>query len=251
MSERPSIPVPTPLVPPPGGPVRPAHLMPAHVYAAERDWGGYFDALGHLPARETTLRAVALFDADGRADAGAGMGRVAIDLGCGDGRDTLELLARGWRVVAVDSSAEGLARLEARTPEERRGNLRTVMATFEELGAGGEEGARLLGVEAGGGVDLVNASFALPFCAPGAFPGLWSLVRRSVRPGGRFAGQFFGPRDDWAKLPDRTHHSEAEIRNTLLAGFEIEFWQEEDRPTKGAEHPKHWHLFHVVGKRRH
>jgi hypothetical protein len=69
-------------------------------------------------------------------------------------------------------------------------------------------------------------------------------------PQGRFAGQFFGMSDDWATLPDRTHHSEEEIRNTLLAGFDIEFWQEENRPTTNTDHPKYWHLFHVVACRR-
>nr|WP_312508672.1 class I SAM-dependent methyltransferase [Pseudomonas luteola] len=39
---------------------------------------------------------------------------VALDLGCGTGRDTLELLARGWDVIAVDAQAEALERLSIR-----------------------------------------------------------------------------------------------------------------------------------------
>ena len=47
---------------------------------------------------------------------GPGADRLAVDLGCGDGTDTLELLRRGWRVHAVDSSAGGLRRLQERLP---------------------------------------------------------------------------------------------------------------------------------------
>jgi tellurite methyltransferase len=238
--------VPPPLVPAPGAPTRPAHLLPAHVYASQRDWPAYFDALGHLAARETLLRAIALFDAqiDAQFDAQPppDSPRTALDLGCGDGRDTLELLARGWHVTAIDSSREGLARLEARTPQVQRPRLTTLLATFEALA----DGPALASTH----FDLVNASFALPFCPPQCFGALWTLIRSTIKPQGRFAGQFFGMSDDWATLPDRTHHTEEEIRNTLLAGFDIEFWQEENRPTTSTDHPKHWHLFHVVACRR-
>jgi SAM-dependent methyltransferase len=227
---------PAPLVPPPGPATRPAHLLPAHVYARDRDWNAYFDALGHLPARDTLLRAIARFDAEGVLEAAQNR-RSAIDLGCGDGRDSLELIARGWHVLAIDSSAEGVARLTARARElGLPGYLTTRHAAFEGLTLGA--------------TDLVNASFALPFCAPSAFPALWAQIEGSIRVGGRFAGQFFGPNDDWASLPDRSHHSEAQVRDDLLQNFEIEHWQEEDRPTTNAEHPKRWHLFHVVARKR-
>jgi tellurite methyltransferase len=75
--------------------------------------------------------------------------------------------------------------------------------------------------------DLVNASFALPFCEPRHFPALWSRIVAAVRPGGRIAGQFFGARDSWALLPDRTHHTREEVLQ-LLEGFEIEMMTEEE-----------------------
>ena len=72
----------------------------------------------------------------------------------------------------------------------------------------------------------------------------------AIRPGGRFAGQFFGDRDTWASLPGRTHHSRDEVM-TLLEGFEIELMNEEEKDDPPElRSPKHWHLFHVVAKKR-
>ena len=42
---------------------------------------------------------------------GAGDGRLAVDLGCGEGTDALALLDRGWSVLAVDIEPAGLASL--------------------------------------------------------------------------------------------------------------------------------------------
>ena len=46
--------------------------------------------------------------------------------------------------------------------------------------------------------DLVNASFSLPFGAPYRFEEVWRRIVDSLRPGGRFCGQLFGDRDEWA-----------------------------------------------------
>ena len=59
-------------------------------------WVRYFAAAGDAP-RDTLLRALELHEAEGRSPG------TAVDLGCGGGRDALELLRRGWRVLAVDA----------------------------------------------------------------------------------------------------------------------------------------------------
>ncbi len=46
-----------------------------------------------------------------------GAGGVAWDVACGAGRNALHLAAAGWRVLAVDRSAEGLRRLRRRAHE--------------------------------------------------------------------------------------------------------------------------------------
>jgi SAM-dependent methyltransferase len=63
---------------------------------------------------------------------GAGQDRLAIDLGCGEGTDALELLARGWLVLAVDAEPAGLALLQARIPPAAAGRIRVLYASFAE-----------------------------------------------------------------------------------------------------------------------
>ncbi|MCE7974604.1 MAG: class I SAM-dependent methyltransferase [Leptolyngbya sp. PLA1] len=203
-------------------------LLPAHVYAGRRDWRGYFDALASLPPRDTLLRALALR---------AGPPGHALDVGCGDGRDAAHLASLGWTVLAIDSSEEGLRRLHERLSPDLRARVRTQLAPFDRMTP---EPA-----------DLVCASFSLPFCEPAHFPALWQSITSSLRPGGFFAGQLFGDRDDWASLPDRTHHSPDAAR-ALFRDFDILFWQEEDRESRvdPARHPKHWHVYHIVARKR-
>ena len=72
-------------------------------------WGRYYEAAKGGGPRETLRLALDLFESEG------GWGeRRAVDLGCGEGRDTLELLRRGWRVLAIDDEREAIERLRAR-----------------------------------------------------------------------------------------------------------------------------------------
>jgi len=96
--------------------------------------------------------------------------------------------------------------------------------------------------------DLVNASFALPFCRRELFPELWKQIVASLRPGGRFCGQLFGEHDDWAGS-GVVVHTRDEVRE-LLAPFDVERLDEVDEDggtTVGTR--KHWHLYHVVARR--
>jgi hypothetical protein len=203
--------------------------MRAQDYSEVEDWPGYFEAVLGKPPRETLVAALDAFARE------SFIGGFAIDLAAGEGRDTLELLTRGWRVVATDAHPEAFSYLWPRVPEAVKPRLTTVVATFDNTPFAP--------------CDLVNASFALPFCEPRHFLELWFRIVSAIRPGGRFAGQFFGDRDSWASLPGRTHHSQDEVVH-LLQSFEIEMMRTEERDD-GPEvrHPKHWQLFHVVARK--
>jgi SAM-dependent methyltransferase len=177
--------------------------------------------------RETLLQALDAFEAEGRPPG------LAVDLGCGAGRDALELLRRGWRVVAVDAEPAAIELLlENPDAAAAGGRLATMVAGFAD--AQWRE------------VDLVNASFSLPFCRPVEFERTWARIIASLEPGGRFCGQLFGDRDGWAPAADMTFHSRAQV-DELLEGLDVERVEEreEDGQTAVGD-PKRWHLYHVV-----
>ena len=98
--------------------------------------------------------------------------------------------------------------------------------------------------------DLVNASFALPFCGPEHFRALWERVVASLRPGARFCGQLFGDRDEWASAhAEMTFHTREEVER-LLSDLDVERLDEVEEDGSTAFEPvKHWHVFHVVARR--
>ena len=204
--------------------------MMSQDYSEVEDWSGYFASVLGKGPRETLVTALDSFSKEGFS------GGVGVDIAAGEGRDTLELLSQGWSVVATDNHPEAFPLLWSRVPELQKLRLTTKEVDFAEMQVPN--------------CDLVNASFALPFCEPEHFSVLWKRIVTAIRPGGRFAGQFFGDRDTWASLPGRSHHSQEEVME-LLEGFEIEMMKVEERDDPpNIRSPKHWQMFHVVAKKR-
>ncbi|MGE5147808.1 MAG: class I SAM-dependent methyltransferase [Candidatus Eiseniibacteriota bacterium] len=192
-------------------------------------WRDYYQRTGERPPRETLLSALDSWDSAGRTPG------QAVDLGSGTGRDTIELLRRGWSVLAIDAEPDAIAGLEARPDLPPGARLETKVARFEETDWPA--------------CDLVNASFALPLCPPETFPRLWQRIVERLRPGGRFAGQLYGDRDSWVGRPGMTFLSRAEAL-ALLAPLEVElFREEEDDGVTPRGKAKHWHIFHIVARK--
>jgi SAM-dependent methyltransferase len=194
------------------------------------DWEGYYTAIEGRAARPLLSETLALMSAS-KPD---GLGRVAIDLGCGDGTETRELLARGWRVVAIDKTPAAIARVRASVPAEDRARLTAIAAVFTEVELPP--------------ADLIYAGLSLPFCDPASFGELWPRISVAVREDGWFAGHFFGPRDSWAGRADMTFLSRAEVC-ALLTDFRIEAYQEQDEDGDSFAGRKHWHVFHVIARK--
>lgn len=232
-------------------------------FAAEMDWPGYFEAVANKPARETLVKALELFEKEVAAKprrAGAGGGAkprelAAVDIGCGEGRDTRELLSRAgpvrWSVMAADGSGKGLAILEASIKRGDRGRVLISQCVMEDLPRAYAGGVRVGGrARVLRRVDLVNASFSLPFCKPAALPKVWVWIDGLIRPGGRFAGQVFGDRDTWAYARKTTGIPRKRL-DEMFRGFVFEELREEekdDRTTMGEL--KHWHVYHIVARKR-
>ena len=194
------------------------------------DWAAYYAKTGTRPPRKTLIFALDRFDAEGRPE-----NAFAADLGSGSGRDTIEILRRGWPVLAVDSAPEAIEQLTARPDLPEGARIETQNCRYEDMKLPP--------------CDLVNAAFSLPLCPKEAFPEVWAKIVGALRPGGRFSGQLYGDRDSWAGDPTMTHLTRAEAER-LLDGLEVEmFEEEEDDSVTPRGMAKHWHIFHIVARK--
>jgi tellurite methyltransferase len=196
------------------------------------DWSAYFRNTMHIEEPHTALLQAIKYFTEEQKKPG-----FAIDLGCGAGRDTLFLLKEGWRVFATDASSEAIDIVMKRVPKDKLGSLTVSASPFSETVFPDQ-------------LDLVNANRSLPFCPPEDFPALWKNIVDRLVIGGRFTGQFFGDRDEWASIPGRSHQTYQEVMKLLEDHFEIEYFvKEESRfPTAGGK-MKYWHIFNVVAKK--
>lgn len=131
----------------------------------------------------------------------------ALELGCGEGGDTLWLARRGWRVTAVDLSAVAVERLNALARS--HGLADRVTAERHDLGASFPEGPD-------GGFDLVTAHYLhSPFDLDRS-----AVLRRAaqaLRPGGRLLVVDHGSTAPWSwnQDPDVRFPSPREVAEGL------------------------------------
>lgn len=202
-------------------------LSPKTKASGARNWAGYYRWTARRPPRELLLRTLDHLEWEGKPR----QQRTAVDLGFGAGNDTLELLRRGWKVLAIDREPSAVAFLARRVPARRRSALTLQTSPMEGLSLPR--------------VDLVYASFSLPFCAPSEFSRLWGSIRQALAPGGHFAGQLFGDRDEWAAQRAMTFHSIRQIR-AMSKGLRIELLRETEEEGQSFEGRKHWHFFDLI-----
>ena len=198
---------------------------------ASIDWSSYYEKTGDRPPRPTLVKALDAF-----ADEGLPSGGCAVDLGCGSGRDTIEILRRGWPVLAIDAAPEAIEKLMARPNLPAGSEIETRVSRYEDMS---------LPL-----CDLVNAGFSLPLCPPDDFPVVWSKIVNALGTGGRFSGQLYGDRDDWMEREGMTCMSRDQAEG-FLKPFDVEIFDEEEDDSvtpRGAQ--KHWHVFHIVARKR-
>jgi SAM-dependent methyltransferase len=195
----------------------------------QRDWQRYFDCTADKPPRDTLLRALAAF--------GDLSGRTALDIACGVGRDSIEMLRRGMSVTATDIHPDALHRLRVAAGPDSAHRLITVECPMEDIATT----PSLRHAYA-----VINASFALPFCHESRFASLWDFITNSLQPGGVFAGQLFGERDDWAAINPQRHMSLGRVKS-LLGDFRTVHFEEVEKDGDDAMGgTKHHHVYHIV-----
>jgi tellurite methyltransferase len=207
----------------------------------------YLQGTEGAPPRAQLLVAIgavrsALASSDGRRPR-------ALDVGCGPGRELVALLDAGFDVDAFDPYPDMLVRaaeLLATTPHRaalKEGRVRLRLGTLES------EAPRLLTSF----YDVIHAGFVLPFVRPIAFNSCWHALVASLREGGVFAGQFFGPNDEFVRAAaegDMTSHRTEEI-DELFTGWDVLEREEIERDGAiGRGKAKRWHVHHVVARQR-
>ncbi|MEE8334784.1 MAG: methyltransferase domain-containing protein, partial [Alphaproteobacteria bacterium] len=92
-------------------------------------WASYYQKTKTRPPCETLMFALDAFD----AELGPDDRRFAVDLGCGNGRDAIELLHRGWRILAIDAEQAAIDVLTSRDDLPEDAMIDTLAARFETV----------------------------------------------------------------------------------------------------------------------
>lgn len=150
----------------------------------------------------------------------------AVDLGCGDGADTAELLRRGWTVLAVDRQPAAIALAEHNVPDHHRPRLRTLAADFT-----------MLTLPA---ADLIYCGWSLPHC-----PGTPSAPRSG--PTATPPRTCSATANDWTPDPAASAFRPGTL-DTLLAGMDVKHLEETEQYRDSFHGPKHWHYYEIIAR---
>ena len=211
------------------------HIVPA--FDVER-CAQFLAGTEGAPPRAQLMQAIAMW----RGEAAAKGGR-ALDLGCGPGREVIELLRAGFEVVAIDPYPEMLKRTRELVANDATlaaaPKLNLIEATLEQFAPSITPSS----------FDLIHAGFILPFVQREHFASAWSHLSAGLKPQRLFVGQFFGADDEFihqAAEGTMTSHTATEVR-ALLQDFDILTHDEVNRAGHiGRGQPKWWHVHHVI-----
>ncbi len=156
----------------------------------------------------------------------------ALDLGCGAFRDSRFLIDKGFLVDAVDNG------VNVKEIQFKHNSLNFYSQTFWEFFYTEVK------------YDLINAQYSIPFCEPSKFLEVWKSITSSLKSGGIFAGQFFGPEDGFAPDAKMTFLINNEV-DALFLDFKIHTFVEAKRTNQTATgRDKFWHIFDVIAERK-
>jgi tellurite methyltransferase len=184
---------------------------------------GYYEATKESEPSVLLLKAVQLLTPDQT---------VALDLGCGAGRDTRYLSGQGLAVTALD--ADPVAEQYVMHPLSE--NAHFIHTDFESF--------------AFGSYDLINASMSLPFLRPDAFEGILQKIKSSLKPRGIFVGSFLGPYDEWNKPGTRMTFIDKHGIEDYFTDLDILALGElEQDGVTALGTSKHWHFVTCIAQK--
>ena len=188
------------------------------------NWPLYFEKTQNGKPRENLVRALDLF-------AKENFHELCMDIGSGAGNDISYLLDKGWKVIAFDPEEDSQRIIHERFPSHP--NLNFTKASFKEI--------------SWEMVDLINCSYVLPFCEKDYFDTLLQNIITHVKPGSRFAGNFFGPRHGWNHL----NLVSKEKALSYFSNFNIEYIHEvEEDKISALDEEIFFHNIDLVARKR-
>lgn len=191
-----------------------------------RDWAAFYRSTSGRATRPFFDRTMTVW-----GDAPPGQ---AIDLGAGDGTETLALLERGWQVLSVDAEPASATTITEQVTPALAGRFDAVTASLEAVDLPP--------------ADLIYAGYSLPFLPGPAFVATWSAIRAALRPGGLVAADLFGPHDTWHSDAAMSFLDAATVRG-LLAGLDVAYFHEYEEDGDAFSGAKHWHVIDVIARR--
>lgn len=94
--------------------------------------------------------------------------------------------------------------------------------------------------------DLVNAQFVLFFVKRDKITRVINDIKKTLKPGGIFVGQFLGLNDSWTNNPAVCAYLRVDVEE-FFSGLEIIYFQEEEKDGMTAmNQTKHWHIFNFI-----
>ncbi len=180
--------------------------MDTNTVLKPEDFLSYYQMLEAAKAGPAALLLKTLTFIEADRAAGDTSTPLAVDLGCGTGKDTVELLRRDWKVLAIDYSQAGVdALLQRPEATQHKDNLETRVASFSDA--------------SWSGATLVAALLSLPYGPAESFDAVWQAIRASLLPGGYFVGQLFGP-NHYKGMNHIVRRTRSEVE-AMLAGMEV------------------------------
>lgn len=137
---------------------------------------------------------------------------VAIDLGCGEGYDSIYLIKNNWKVIAIDLFVEVIKKLTNKLDENLKDNLIIKRQEFENLDIPK--------------VDLILANYSISYCKREKFDLFINKIIESVKVDGRFAGIIYGEDDYRKEFEYMSFMTKEQFYKVFGEKFEIEIFRE-------------------------
>jgi SAM-dependent methyltransferase len=175
---------------------------------------------------------------------------VAADLGAGAGNETLHLFENGWNVITIDIEPYPIATVNERIKEIIRTKFNGDKPDNHYVDA------RITSMQnmdlLPNSLDLINASYSLPFVPARDMPAVWNNIVTALRPGGVFTGHFFGTEHEWRTNPELSFYSVNEIVRTFIEPFSMEIYfllNEKEETPLGVGRTAFFHTITIIAKK--